>query len=193
MRTRAAAAYFAALSKVLAELQGRLGNARVRPLKMYVGGGAALHLLTGARVSQDLDAAFSARVLLPDDIQVSYRDADGRARTLYLDRNYNDSFSLLHENAYREAALLKVPGVDPKVLEVRVLHPVDLAVSKLGRFTDQDREDIETLARERLIDAASVRKRAEEALGAYVGDIAAVRTLIEIACRVIDDARRRAK
>lgn len=195
MKPRARDAYFAALTEVLAKLQERLrrGNPRALPVTMYVAGGAALHLLTGARVSEDVDAAFSKRILLPDDIEVAYRDADGRARTLYLDRNYNDTLGLLHEDAYADAKPLSVPGIDPKVLEVRVLSPLDLAVTKLGRFGDQDRADIELLAAERLIDSPSVRKRAGEALGAYAGDLDSVRTSIEAACRVIDEARKRRK
>jgi len=70
-----------------------------------------------------------------------------------------------------------------------VLSPVDLAVTKLSRFADQDREDIELLAKRGLIDSASVRKRAEEALGGYVGDVGSVRTSIDIACRLIESVR----
>jgi hypothetical protein len=67
--------------------------------------------------------------------------------------------------------------------------PIDLAVSKLSRFADQDREDILLLAREGLIDSASLRKRAEEALAGYVGDLNSVRNSIAIACRLIESAR----
>ena len=71
----------------------------------------------------------------------------------------------------------------------RVLAPLDLAVSKLARFSDQDRLDIETLAKAGLIDSASVRKRAGEALQAYVGDVTRTQNSIDIACRVIDAMR----
>lgn len=160
---------------------------------MYIAGGAALHLLTGERVTEDIDATFSARVLLRDEIEVSYRDPDGRARLMYLDRNYNDTLGLLHERAYEDAKPVTIPGLDRSVIEVRVLSPVDLAVSKLARFTDQDRDDIELLARKGLLDSASVRKRAEEALRGYVGDAAPVRTSIDMACRVIDSFHPRKK
>jgi hypothetical protein len=50
---------------------------------MFIAGGAALHLYVGARVSKDIDAAFSHRIALPPDLKVSYRDADGAARMLY--------------------------------------------------------------------------------------------------------------
>ncbi len=193
MKPKARGAYFEALATLLGRLQEKLraGNPRALPVSMYVAGGAALYLLPGARVSEDVDASFSRPVLLGDDIEVAYRDADGRARTLYLDRNYNDTLGLLHEDAYDDAQPLAVPGVDPKVLEVRVLRPVDLAVCKLARFADQDREDIELLARQGQLEAAALRKRAEAAIGNYVGDAGPVRRSIDIACRVIEDARRR--
>jgi hypothetical protein len=50
------------------------------------------------------------------------------------------------------------------VLEVRRLSPVDLALSKIGRFEDLDRGDIATLAQDGLITERAVRRRAEEAL-----------------------------
>ena len=158
----------------------------VFPIRMYIAGGAALHLLTGERVTEDIDATFSAKILFKDEIEVSYRDPDGRARLMYLDRNYNDTLGLLHELAYADSKPVDIPGVDKSLIDVRVLSPVDLAVSKLGRFTEQDREDIELLAKKGLVDSAPVRRRAEEALQGYIGDAASVRTSIDIACRLID-------
>ena len=74
------------------------------------------------------------------------------------------------------------------MLDVRLLAPVDLAVSKIARLSDQDREDIAALARAGLVKAAALRQRAEEALGGYVGDVARVRNSIDIACRIAEDA-----
>jgi hypothetical protein len=183
--------YRRAFAQVVSRVEQSLKHSHpsVFPIRMYIAGGAALHLLTGARVTEDVDATFSQRVLLGEEIEVSYRDADGRARLMYLDRNYNDTLGLLHENAYQDSNPVDVAGVDKNLIEVRVLSPVDLAVTKLGRFTDQDREDIRLLAEEGLIDAASVRKRAEEALSGYVGDTSSVRTSIDVACRLIDAER----
>lgn len=194
-------AYRAAFDALVAKVQQHLTavSRAALPVRMFVAGGAALHLLTGERATEDVDATFSRRVLIADEIAVSYRDPDGRARLLYLDRNYNDTLGLLHEDAYDDSRPVDVPGVDRDVLEVRVLSPLDLAVSKLGRFGEQDRADIELLARRGLIDAASLRARAEDALVGYVGDMAPVRTSIEVACRLVEAlaprkrARRRAK
>lgn len=190
-KIKAQDAYLKAFAEVLSRIQQTLKGSRadVFPVRMYVAGGAALHLLTGARVSEDVDAVFSKRVLLNEEIEVSYRDADGRARLLYLDRNYNDTLGLLHENAHKDARPVAIPGIDNKLIDVRVLAPVDLAVSKLSRFSDQDRDDVLLLAKEGLIDPASLRKRAEQALGGYVGDLNSVRTSIDVACRLIESAQ----
>jgi hypothetical protein len=160
---------------------------RVLPIQMYVAGGAALHFYTGERVSLDVDAAFSHRIALPENLEIAYRDADGAARILYLDRNYSDTLALLHEDAYEDSVALTLDGIDAKVLDVRLLSPVDLAVSKLGRFGDQDRDDIAALARHGLISSKALRERAEAAVGGYVGAIDRVRGSIEIGCRIVAD------
>lgn len=187
MKQSAPDGYRTALIEVLTRVQAQLRGAQpgVLPIRMYIAGGAALHLLTGERVTEDIDATFSKRVLFSDDIQVSYRDADGRARILYLDRNYNDTLGLLHENAYADSQAVEIPGIDRKLVDVRILAPLDLAVSKLARFSDQDREDLELLARKGLINATALRQRAEDALKGYVGDTGSVRTSIEVACRLV--------
>lgn len=190
-RRAVASEYQKAFEEVVSRIQQSLKGSQpgALPLRMYVAGGAALHLLTGARVSEDIDATFSRKVLFKEDIEVSYRDADGRARLLYLDRNYNDTLGLLHEDAYEDSRPIPVAGVDSKLVEVRVLSAVDLAVTKLARFADQDREDLQLLARKGLIESETVRERAMAALAGYVGDSAAVRNSIEVACRLIDAAR----
>lgn len=179
--------YLKAFTRIIQKVTAQLGNTdpKLLPIRLYVAGGAALHLRTGARLTEDIDGVFSRRVALKDDIQVAYKDPDGRARLLYLDRNYNDTLGLMHESAYDDSEPIELPGTDPRILEVRLLSPVDLAVSKLSRFNDRDREDVEVLAREKLIDANTLRKRAEEALGGYVGNLDALRTSIDLACNLV--------
>jgi hypothetical protein len=104
------------------------------PIKMYIAGGAALYLMTGERSTEDIDATFSKRVLFGRDMEISYRDIDGRASVIYLDRNYNDTLGLMHEDAEDDSVSITVKGIDRKILDVRVLSPLDLAVSKLSRF-----------------------------------------------------------
>jgi uncharacterized nucleotidyltransferase DUF6036 len=161
------------------------------PIKMYVAGGAALHFYTGERVSRDIDAVFSRRIALPDNLEVAYRDADGAARLLYFDRQYNDTLSLMHEDAQADSLSLSLRGIDAERLDVRLLAPLDLAVSKLSRFSEQARNDILSLARHRSVRPAALRARAVEALAGYVGSTERIRGSIELACRIIADQERR--
>ena len=190
---RASREYLEAFAEIVRKISAQLTgiDRKLLPVRLYVAGGAALHLRTGARISEDINAVFSRRLVLKDDLQVAYKGPDGRARLLYLDRNYNDTLGLLHEDAYDDSERLELAGTDPEVLEVRVLSPVDLAVSKLARFGDADREDIEILAREKLIDPGRLRKRAEEALKGYVGEVDVVRTSIDLACNLAAALQRR--
>jgi hypothetical protein len=177
------AAFRELAARIAASLRDVARNAL--PIRMYVAGGAALHFHTGERVSVDVDATFSRRIALPDGLDVAYRDEDGAARLLYFDRQYNDTLGLMHEDAQDDSIPLALEGIDPRVLDVRILAPVDLAVSKLGRFSEQDREDIAALARRGLVNAPDLERRAIEALGGYVGDTRRLRGSIAKAVEII--------
>ena len=181
-------AYLAAFTEIMKRLQDALRAGSEGPILVCVAGGAALHLYTGARVSKDIDAKVMARFIPPDNLEVSYRDADGRARLLYFDTQYNDTYGLLHEHAYEDALPVRLQGIDPGTLDVRLLSPLDLAVSKLSRYEAHDQDDIRALAEAGLIDAGSLRNRAEEALPSFVGDVARVKNSIALAERLITQA-----
>jgi uncharacterized nucleotidyltransferase DUF6036 len=184
---RADPAYLKAFATIMSRLERGLGaQSPAMPVSACVAGGAALHIYTGLRVSKDIDAKLMARVLLdPNDLQVAYRDKDGHARLLYFDTQYNDSFALLHHDAYDDAAPIQLEGVDARRLVVKLLTPLDLAVSKLARFSPQDQLDIRALARERSITATRLRRRAQEALPDYVGNLDRIKSSIEMACRIV--------
>ena len=179
-------AYWRAFAELMARIEAALGSYKGPPVPVYVAGGAASHIYTGSRLSADVDATLGRRLLLPDDLQVMYKTADGKHRTLYFDRQYNDTLGLMHEDAHEDSVPIDVPGVNPKRLDVRVLSPVDLAVSKLARYADPDREDIKALARAGLLESRDVRRRAEEALVGYIGRVKDVGISIDQACRMID-------
>lgn len=180
--------YLKAFIEIMKRIERAVGSgARGKPVTVCVAGGAALHLYTGSRVSKDIDAKVMARFIPPDNLEVSYRDADGHARLLYFDTQYNDTFGLLHEDAYNDAIALELSGIDRSRLDVRLLSPLDLAVSKLSRYEAHDREDILALARAGLIDATSLRHRAEEALPGYVGDVRRVKNSIALAEKLVAD------
>ena len=54
-------------------------------------------------------------------------------------------------------------------IKLHVLAPVDLAVSKIARFADNDKEDIVALVRSGLTSADEIESRATDVLAAYVG------------------------
>jgi hypothetical protein len=181
-------AYVAAFAEVMKRLQEALGH-NAHATRVCIAGGAALHLYTGTRVSKDIDAKVMARFIPPDDLEVAYTDRDGRTRLLYFDTQYNDTFALLHEHAYDDALPLELPGIDSRRMDLRLLTPLDLAVSKLSRYESHDQEDILALARAGLIAGNDLRRRAEEALPSYVGNLDRVRDSIALAEHMVDRER----
>jgi len=184
--------YLAAFTELVQRIAAPLRElpSRGLPIKMYVAGGAAMHFYTGERISNDVDAVFSRRIALPNDLEVAYRDPDGAARLLYFDRQYNDTLALMHEDAQEDSVPLTLKHIDDSVLDVRLLCTLDLAVSKIGRFSSQDRGDITALARHGLIKSAALRRRGLEALENYVGNLDTIKGSIDIACRIVEDAGR---
>ncbi|MGL4406809.1 DUF6036 family nucleotidyltransferase [Zoogloea sp.] len=137
-----------------------------RPLNAYLAGGMAVHLYTANRVTTDVDAEFGGRIYLPNDLMVEITLEDGSPQVVYLDTNYNSSFALMHED-YLDDAIPVDMGMD--WIKLHVLAPVDLAVSKIARFADNDKEDIVALVRSGLTSADEIESRATDALAAYVG------------------------
>jgi len=182
-------AWLKAFATIMSRIDAAFGTARPKnPVIACVAGGAAMHFYTGARYSRDIDAKILARVMIdPQELQVAYQGRDGRARLLYFDTQYNDSFALLHHAAYDDARPIAVEGIDKRRLEIRLLTPVDLAVSKLSRFSAQDQDDIRELARRGLITAAALRRRALSALPDYVGNLERIRNSIGIASGMVDE------
>lgn len=189
--SRAFQPYLEAFREIVSRIEKSLAESGAKltePVKMYVAGGAAVHFYTGARISADIDATFSRRLLLPSDLEVEYRDGDGSTRLLYLDRQYNDTLGLMHENAHLDSLPLRLAGIDSSVVEVRLLSPVDVAVSKVARFEPEDQNDIRRLAEARLIEVDGFRERALDALQGYVGRREAVELSIRLACKIIAES-----
>ncbi len=183
--------YLTAFTTIMMRINHALGHKLSAPVVVCVAGGAAMHFYTGARYSEDIDATLSVRALLdPNDLQIAWQDQEGNARLLYFDTQYNDTFALLHQNAYDDALPIALKGIKPSRLIVKLLNPLDLAVSKLARYSEQDQEDIRYLGQLRLISAVELRQRAEAALPDYVGDLARVKTSIQLACKLIKAAQR---
>jgi hypothetical protein len=97
----------------------------------------------------------------------------------------------MHEDAQEDSVPLTLKHFDASVLDLRLLTPLDLAVSKISRFSSQDRDDIIALAKHDLIKSAVLRRRAELAVVNYVGNLDSLKGSIDIACRVVEDTERR--
>jgi hypothetical protein len=135
-------------------------------VRAIITGDSAAYYHIGGRIPHRLDVEFSHNIILPDDLTVIYKDA-GIERELILSR-VKISLELIHDDYARYAIL--VSSHHPH-LHIYVLSPIDLAVSKLGRFSDADQSDIKLLAEKGLYKASELEERANEALACYFGDI----------------------
>ena len=80
---------------------------------------------------------------------------------------------------------MRIEGINPAVLDVRLFSPLDLAVSKIARYADHDQADIASLAANGLIDADDVKQRAGEAAINYIGNLRTLTTSIKLACELV--------
>lgn len=160
----------AGLRELLRRLEERL--ALRRPIDVYLAGGMAVHLYTGRRVTSDVDAEFGSRVFVPRDLAVDVTLEDGTKESIYFDTNYNASFALMHEDYVEDSIALDL-GVEQ--IRLPVLSPLDLAVSKIARLADNDKEDIAALVRLGLTTADEIEQRATSALGGFVAGLAMLR------------------
>ena len=126
------------------------------PVIMYVAGGIAVNYHCGTRYTEDVDASFSQRFVLPKNLTVNYRRRDGNDAFIYFDSNYNTSFALLHEDFEERSCEWEGIGNEKRLVQLRVLSPLDLAVSKLARFSEQDQMDIAALAAENYFTAGEL-------------------------------------
>ncbi len=175
------------MRELFTQLEERLalGHLQHTRLTAYLAGGMAVHLYTGKRITTDVDAEFSARVLVPKDLAVEVTADNGDQQVVYFDTNYNPMFAMLHEDYQQDAIAVDLQLAH---IQLRVLSPVDLAVSKIARFAANDQEDIRDLVRLGLTSAADIEARANQALLAYIGDYRSVFLNIRDAIALASDA-----
>jgi hypothetical protein len=166
------------------------------PILMYLAGGLAVNYYCGTRYTGDIDASFSHRILLQDEeLAFTYLKRDGSRALLYFDRNYNPLFGLLHEAYEADSVEWAGIGNERRKVQLRVLSPVDLAVSKIARFSDQDLRDILDVARTSGLTFAAVETRSLSAMADYVGNrepvlanLRVLRTWMEAEGMLLSDA-----
>ena len=186
---------YVSLKQAVAEIAHRIDIALPElkePVKMIIAGGVAVNFYCGSRATVDVDASFSRRIALPEDLVVPYETPDGKFMTVHLDTNYNITFAVMHEDYEDDAIAVEMKGFVGKNIRLYLLSPVDLAVSKIARFEGPDREDIAALARANLINPDEVAERAEEAISYCVGSLDRVRWNLRDALKVIEDTQREA-
>jgi hypothetical protein len=153
-------------------------NALPGALKVIVFGGCAVHLYTSHRVSMDIDAEFFS-VDLPSQINLRellaqlpeefLNEQTGRIMELTYDLKFSTGLGPLHEDYLERGILLDVSG-PASPLQVLIASPVDVAISKLGRGSDQDISDIFALLRTGFILASDFERLALQAIDCYVGN-----------------------
>lgn len=158
-------------SRALPLLEGQAPGA----MKVFIFGGCGVHLLTHSRGSADIDAEVeAARILRRDELVAVLADPEFYEQgeddlTVEFDPNYNTSLGPLHED-YRDRAI-PLDGFDGnQPLHVYVAAGVDLAISKLGRYTEQDKADIEALIDCGRVDVEEFVTLAQEAIDYAVGN-----------------------
>lgn len=160
-------------------------------LDAYLAGGVAAYVHTAdklssseqLRYSEDADIYFKRGLNIPDDIVVVYQDHHGKERALMLDRNYNPELGPYRPDVFKRATPL-FNSKNGRV-QLKILTPVDLAITKVGRFQDHDRLDIEALARCGLLDADEFAKHAHEAVEYLATDATPVLANIQDATQLI--------
>ncbi|MBU3595106.1 hypothetical protein ICN10_01675 [Polynucleobacter sp. 86C-FISCH] len=168
---------------LLHELETRLELSK--PLGVFVAGGVAAHFYTASRSTYDVDAEFSSRILIPQDLAVEVDMGEQGVQTLFFDTNYNSTFALMHEDYLKDSVPLDT-GLE--FIKVNLLAPVDLAVSKISRLSDNDKQDIADLVRSGCTNAIAIEKRANEAVGGYIGNLKEVRQNIDSAVSIARQA-----
>jgi hypothetical protein len=178
--------YLEALEGLMREINDSFPQLKT-PVEAYICGGAAVMFwVESARISMDVDAFFSHTFVPPQNLQTTFEDLEGEPLVLDFDYNFNQNFSLLHPDYAADAHCIK----EFSNLKVTVLSPQDVAVMKLSRFTQGDREDIKALITAGCLDdAEQFRKRAMEALDYYVGKPDFILYAINDVCGWIEDAR----
>jgi len=160
------------------EMELTLEGASPGAVQVIVFGGCAVHLYTHHRVSTDVDAeiycantqdTLRLRTLLAEFPEQFFDEQSGRVMELNYDLQYNTSFGPLHEDYWERSLPLEEFPLE-SALHLHVAAPIDIAISKLSRATDQDVDDIMALLRAGFIVTAELRQLALQAIDMYVGN-----------------------
>lgn len=156
------------IDEQIAKLAERTGPLK-QPVHAYIAGGTAITYHTGARMSDDVDIQWSRRVAIPPDLQVfpvHHPDDPQQVYLVTMDGGFGDFLGSFHPDWKDDAPMIARHGD----IILHMITALDLAVSKLGRFIEQDRADIEALAADGLLVSTELQARGMEAIDYFVGD-----------------------
>jgi hypothetical protein len=178
--SKAIFSFFSYIAKDIKKVTSKPGSYRA-----YIFGGCAFHIHTNARGSNDIDVEFNAarwmtsKEVIISKPSITYMNG-AIERTLAFDSKFNTMLGPLHEN-YQTDAIQLQRKLSDSPLWIYVVTPEDLATSKLGRYSERDRDDILTLLQLKKMSVDSFYKRATEAIDYYVGNKTAVtNSLIQV-------------
>ena len=155
-----------AVIKMMHEIAKEIPDAHKKiPVKAYLTGGAAIHYYCNSRVSDDVDLIMQHAVKIPEDLFVVWLNEKGILEQVHYDYTYNSTLGLLHED-YEDRATQMIT-IDEK-FEINLLSPVDLIISKLSRFAQNDEEDIMNIIKTGLVDKQELYKLATDAINVGV-------------------------
>lgn len=166
-----------AIFRLFDDLEARLAASGLPAgaVRAYLFGGCAVHMYQRNRVSEDLDAEFDYNLIHRDDVllvladlpPVLYNDMAGAARRLSIDHRFNTTLCPLHLDYQDRATQLERDQTSP--LAIWLPNPMDVAISKLGRLSTVDVEDILVLLQEPTASWEEFERLATEASQYYVG------------------------
>lgn len=158
---------------------------RTEPNAAYICGGiAAMYWGVSSRISLDLDLFMSHVIRIPPEIAAIYEDRDGESVAVMFDQTFRPDFTLLHEDFDQRARML----AESETVRVFVLSPEDLVLTKLSRFSERDRSDIQELISENIVrDADVIYRLGMDAINvSYVGDRGNVTYALRETCQRIE-------
>lgn len=159
-----------------------------QPITIFIAGGFAAIYHCGQGEDDDIDAFFDRPISTSlIDEELNYTNELGQTALCEFDKNYNPTLGMMHENYDMDAIPWDFEGI-PKNISVKVLAPLDLAITKLDRFSERDRQDIMNMAKIGLFDSQGLMARAQEALQYAVGNTTKIANTIRMVCTDIDKA-----
>ena len=128
-------------------------------------GGAASHIYANRRLTTSIDVMFEKRVGVSTRMVLDRDVGHGYPEPIYIWHGMNRDIFLQHENVLQDSFPLPL-GSGNFVLQI--MHPVDIALSRINRMNRTDISDIRDFLELELFTEEDLLKRLEETL-AFMG------------------------